>query len=142
MSKVAEIPVFYRDDNEVCASPKQLMTREDCRNAKQDGRGKFFDNGKKFRLFASRPKLYPVTAASLRSSNVLPQACTITTSELLANVGIAGTPEDVAAPRHLVREAQEKIRAYMHKSMRETQAPTAYGRWPSPMGAIQIAVIQ
>jgi len=133
--------VFYRDDNEVCARPLQHLTREECRTARDDGRGKFFDNGKKFRLFASRPALYPVTASSLKSSNVLPSPTTITNSELLANVGIAGTSEDVQAPRHLVKRAQQKIRAYMDKTIREAQATTAYGRWYDANRSIQVTAL-
>jgi len=60
--------------------------------------------------------------------------------ELLANVGIAGFQGE-PAPRGPIQRAQEKIRAYMDKDMRESQAPTAYGRWYS-LEAIQVAVVQ
>lgn len=111
MPKTDQVPVFYRDQNEVCERPAFLWSRSECRERKNVA-GKFFDHGKSFRLFSPRPKIYPVTAAELKASNIIPDATTITLSETLANVGIAGKPEDVAAPKHIVKRAQDKINAY------------------------------
>ena len=53
---------------------------------------------------------------------------TISTGELLANVGIAGAPKE-PAPVGVVRRAQAKIRAYHDDDMRDKQSPLAVGRW-------------
>lgn len=128
MSSIADVPVFYRDDDESRVRAAYTWTRAQCREAKNIV-GRCFDNGKKFRLFKPRPQIFPVTAAALKTSNHIPQASTISNDELFANVGIAGSAEDISAPRHLVKRAQQKIAAYMDRDMREKQAVTAYGRW-------------
>lgn len=136
MPKTDEVPVFYRDQDDVCDHPAHVWPRQKCREAKKV-LGNFENHGRTFRLFVPQPRIYPVTAADLKSSNFLPEATTITNSEVLANVGIAGMPEDIAAPRHLVKRAKQKIRAYLHPDVRDKQAVTAYGCW-RPTELIQV----
>ena len=123
MAKTDEVPVFYRDQDEVCERPAKIWLRSECREHNKVS-GRFFNNGKAFRLFSPSPKIYAVSASSLRPQNVVPAASTISFSELQANVGIAGPKGDSSpAPRHLVRNAQAKIKAYPF--VHDTQAVLA-----------------
>lgn len=138
MPKSDEVSVFWRDQDLVCERPAFSWPRSECR-AKKNIVGTFIDNGKSFRLFALRPKIYPVTAADLRTSNHLPEACTISLSETLANVGIAGLLPGEPAPRHIVKRAQAKIRVYDH--VHDDQAVLGHGRWYASEN-IQVVAIQ
>jgi len=140
MAKTDAVPVFYRDQDELRERPFTTWTREKCREVKKK-LGNFISNGKKFRLFAMRPKIYPVTAADLKPSNFLPCAETITMSEVLANVGITPNSEHRNEPalRHMVRAAQAKVRAY--PSVHDTFAIVAHGRWYASE-RIQVSVVQ
>lgn len=139
MPTVAEVPVFWRDQDRVREKPHTTWTRIECR-AKKNISGQFCDHGRSFMLFAPRPKIYPVSAADLLSSNILPDASTISNEELLANVGIAG-PSGMRepAPRHLVRRAQQKIRAYPR--VHDELAVVGHGRWYDS-SVIQVTVVQ
>lgn len=128
MANTNAVPVFWRDQDDVLERPAHTWPRTECRQKKNTA-GKFENHGKTFRLFAARPQLHPVTAADLATSNVIHESATITTSEMLANVGIAGPDGlDVPAPRHVVRRAQQKIRAYYDADVRDAKAPLPYGR--------------
>lgn len=128
MPKTDSVPVFYRDQDDLREREALTWTREMCRAAKGI-RGSFFDHGRKFRLAVARPRIYPVTAADLKTSNHLPAAETITFGEILANVGITSNCESPNTPalRHLVRAAQAKIRAYPR--VHDDLAVVACGRW-------------
>lgn len=137
MAKTDAVPVFYRDQDELRERPFTTWTREKCREVKKK-LGNFITNGKHFRLFAVRPKIYPVTAADLKDGNFLPVAETISMGELLANVGICGK-WDEPAPRHVIKAAQAKVR--MYPQVHDTQAVVAHGRWYASE-RIQVSVVQ
>ena len=132
MPKTDQVPVFFRDQDDVCESPAHIWTREDCR-AKRNLAGKFENSGRTFRLFAARPQVFPVSASSLKSSNVIEVADTISFSEVLANVGIAGNVGD-PPDRRLVKRAQAKVRLY--PQIHDDQAVlAAYARTDPPSNA-------
>lgn len=130
MAKTDEVPVFYRDQDASVPRPHTVWLRSKCREQRKLS-GEFIDNGKAFRLYADTPRTFSVTASCFRDSNILDIADTISLSETLANVGIAGHADE-PAPRHTVKNAQRKIRAYPH--IRDRQAPLAYGRWYASEG--------
>lgn len=114
-----------------------MWLREKCRAAKKLS-GNFFAHGTKFRLFATAPKIYSVTAADLKTSNVIPVGKTLPEREMLANVGIAGNFGE-PAPRKYVRQIQDKFAVYEREH--DKLAVFAVGRWYASE-AIQVSVVQ
>ena len=110
-----EVPVFYRDQDELEA-PCRVILRDEARKLKKDGLGYFISHGRQFRLYASEPKI----EAFLPPSGTT-QPSTISLSELLANVGITADWE--VNPIGKIRRARAKIRLYPHVG--DEQAPLA-----------------
>lgn len=137
MPKSQLVRVFWHDQDANFDTPAFHWTREECR-AKKNILGRFISSGCAFQLNARQPRLYPVTAADLHASNEVLFGSTISQAELLANVGIAGGPEE-PAPDHVVRRARTKIRLYQR--IRDRQAVLGVGRW-YVSERIQVSAIQ
>jgi len=105
MSAKSEVPVFYRDQDELSESPCRVDSREECRRLKKAGLGYFISHGRAFRLFGESPKI-----ATTPPPSGTTQASTITYDEVRANVGI--TEETERYPTRAIRRAQAKIRVY------------------------------
>jgi hypothetical protein len=117
MSAKSEVPVFFRDQDELSEPPCRVDSRDECRRMKKAGLGYFICHGRAFRLFGECPK---IVATSPPPSGTT-QASTITYDEVRANVGI--TDETERYPSRAIRRAQAKIRVYPF--IGDVQAPLA-----------------
>jgi hypothetical protein len=123
--KTDSVPCFYREQDDAWEIPKEILTRAEAREKKNQKLGKFENNGQTFRLFESRPVAIPVYREDEDPANETgsSQPC-ISFEEMQANVGIVR--ECVRNERGLIQMAQAKVRWYPRI---RSYPELASGRW-------------
>jgi hypothetical protein len=123
-----DIPAFLWEQGDT-EKPYCLLTRDQAREMKRLGRGKFENHGKTFRLLDSVPELpgFFVVSESVESSE------SISLAEMKANVGITENDPEQPALRGVVHHAQQKVRAIGRRleGTFDDKSPLAFGSAPA-----------
>jgi hypothetical protein len=124
------VPLYYLDQNQGCLTSYEV-THAQAVAMKDAGRGQFINRGKAFQLYESAPRRLNFFCSASTDSTA-----SISLSEIQANVGITSncaTPDEPAL-RHVVKRAQQKIRAIgrRQEGTFDPKAPLAFGApsWP------------
>jgi hypothetical protein len=109
MSAIESVPVYFLSQDESWEKPHRHQTRQELRELKKQGLGRFISNGRAFRLFEDAPReVHPDPILPAENSPGI--GSTITVTEVLANVGIVA--DSVRNPAAAVVRAQKKIAFY------------------------------
>jgi len=125
----ANVPAFLWEQSDT-EKPYCLLTRDQAREMKRAGRGKFENHGHSFRLLDSVPHEatgFFITSESTESSE------SISLAEMKANVGITENDPEQPALRGVVHHAQQKVRAIGRRleGTFDDKSPLAFGSAPN-----------
>jgi hypothetical protein len=126
-SEEPTINTFYFDQDDATDTPCCVLTRAQARGMRREGRGKYENNGKTFRLFDRSPR----SQRTFQVSESPGSKPTISTAEMKANVGITEDEPDRPANRAVVKRAQQKIRAIGRRELGtyDDRSPLAFGSY-------------
>jgi hypothetical protein len=129
-SDTGGIPVFYNEQDQT-GKPCATVTRDEARDLKSAGEGKFIARGKAFQLGRRGPA---PARLSFRPSLSNDSDASISVNEMRANVGEPADTPGAEIPRHIVQRANQKIRAIGRRESGtfDSRAPLAFGAssWP------------
>jgi hypothetical protein len=123
-----ELPVFY-NEQDLNGTPCSMATRYELQKLKARGEGKFVSHGKAFRLNRRGPAPPPARFSPSLSPD---STASISVAEVRANVGEPDVTPGAEIPRHIVKRAQQKIRAIglRLEGTYDPRAVLAFGSWP------------
>jgi hypothetical protein len=126
VSAGAPVPVFYNEQDQN-GQPCTVATRDELKVLKRKGEGKFINRGKAFRLNRRGPTPPPQRYSPSLST---PSDASISVGEIRANVGEPADTPGAEIARHVVKRAQEKIRAIgaREEGTFDQKAVLAFGR--------------